>query len=54
MAKKNKRPNAATNIPAQSADFNPDYSSVKADLKRIAMLAGFFFTLLFALKFFLK
>jgi len=35
-------------------DFNPDYTHIKADLKRIGILAGSFFALLIALSFFLK
>jgi hypothetical protein len=40
---------------ARSADkeFNPDYSYVVKDLKRIGTLAGFFFVLLIVLSFFL-
>jgi hypothetical protein len=54
MAKKNKRPTPAVNISAQPVEFNPDYSTTKADLKRIGGLAGLFFIVLFALKFILK
>jgi len=36
------------------ADFNPDYSSVIKDLKRIGILAGSFFTVLVVLSFFLR
>jgi len=32
-------------------EFNPDYSTVKRDLKRIAILAGSFFALLIVLSF---
>jgi hypothetical protein len=32
-----------------SGEFNPDYSDVKKDLKRIAMLAVFFFGVLIVL-----
>lgn len=34
--------------------FNPDYSYVFKDLKRIGMLAGSFFIILIALSFFLR
>ncbi len=34
--------------------FNPDYSDVIKDLKRIGMLAGTFFTIMIILSFFLK
>jgi len=36
------------------AEFNPDYSTTKRDLKRIGMLAGFFITTLVVLSFFLR
>lgn len=35
-------------------DFNPDYSTIKQELKRIGILAGSFFALLIVLSFFLK
>lgn len=35
-------------------EFNPDYSDVKRDLKRIGILAGSFIALLVALSFFLR
>lgn len=56
MAKKNKRPvpQVMTNTPPQKFEFNPDYSMVKKDLKRIGILAGFFITILVALSFILK
>lgn len=54
MAKKNRRPAPTVGIPAQRTEFNPDYTSVKTDLKRIGLLAGSFFALLFILKLFLK
>jgi hypothetical protein len=37
-----------------AADFNPDYSAVKKDLKRIGLLAGSFFVILIALTFILR
>jgi len=37
-----------------STEFNPDYSTVKAELKRISILAGGFFALLIVLSFFIK
>lgn len=37
-----------------SAEFNPDYSIIKTDLKRIGILAGSFFALLIVLSFFIK
>jgi hypothetical protein len=57
MAKKNKRPTlsvSVTNTPPQKFEFNPDYSMVKKDLRRIGILAGFFITVLVVLSFFLK
>ena len=36
------------------ADFNPDYSNVVKDLKRIGILAASFFTVLVVLSFFLR
>ena len=44
-------------VPVQSArtsDFNPDYTDVKRDLKRIGVLASTFFVVLIALSFILK
>jgi hypothetical protein len=35
-------------------EFNPDYSYVKKDLTRIAILAGSFFVILVVLSFFLR
>ena len=37
-----------------TAEFNPDYSYVKKDLTRIAILAGSFFVILVVLAFFLR
>ncbi len=37
-----------------SSEFNPDYSYVKKDLKRIGTLAGSFFVILVVLSFFLR
>lgn len=56
MAKKNKRPTpvAVANTPPQKFEFNPDYSMVKKDLRRIGALAGFFILVLVVLSFFLK
>ena len=39
---------------AVSTEFNPDYSTIKQELKRIGMLAGGFFALLIVLSFFIK
>jgi hypothetical protein len=57
MAKKNKRAVQSapgSSIPAPRVEFNPDYSMVKKDLKRIGALAGFFIIVLVTLSFFLK
>jgi hypothetical protein len=35
-------------------EFNPDYTQIKTDLKRIGVLAGGFFAVLIALSFFLR
>ncbi len=58
MAKKYKRyVNRATDsgpgAPSR-VEFNPDYSAVKKDLKRIGTLAGFFILVLIALSFYLR
>ena len=39
---------------ASSAEFNPDYTYVIKDLKKIGSLAGFFIVILVILSFFLK
>jgi chorismate mutase len=39
---------------ASAAEFNPDYSNVKKDLKRIGLLAGSFFVVLIILSFILR
>jgi hypothetical protein len=45
---------ASTTVPtSQSNEFNPDYTDVKRDLKRIGVLAGTFFVILIALSFIL-
>ncbi len=38
----------------RAAEFNPDYSYVRKDLKRIGLLAGSFFVILLVLSFFLR
>ncbi len=40
--------------PASTYEFNPDYSYVKRDLKRIAILAASFIIILVVLSFFLR
>ena len=39
---------------SSSTEFNPDYSYVVTDLKRIGILAGSFITILVVLSFFLR
>ncbi|HPP62876.1 MAG TPA: hypothetical protein PKV01_06525 [Anaerolineales bacterium] len=46
-----RRAAASTQTPVE---FNPDYSDVKRDLKRIGTLAGSFFVILIVLSFFLR
>jgi hypothetical protein len=38
----------------ETVEFNPDYTNVKRDLKRIGILAGSIFAVLIALSFFIK
>lgn len=47
-------PKKSKNLSSAPVEFNPDYSQVKMDLKRIAILAGSFFAILIALSFFLR
>lgn len=50
------RQNAAqTEVEAtyKSSDFNPDYSDVYKDLKRIGLLAGIFLAVMITLSFFI-
>ena len=54
MAKKNKRPAPVMSTPPVRMEFNPDYSMVRKDLKRIGALAGFFIVVLVGLSFFLR
>jgi hypothetical protein len=64
MAKKTKRQTRKgaprlTNIPSaqstpRSTDFNPDYSHVVKDLRRIGILAGTFIAVLVILSFIVK
>jgi hypothetical protein len=53
---KNKRPIARRPLASTPAatEFNPDYSNVKHELKRIGILAGSFFVILIVLSFFLR
>ncbi len=68
MSKKTKRQSRSTTVAAstpasgqgrasslsQTESFNPDYSYVKKDLRRIGTLAGIFLTVLVVLSFFLR
>jgi hypothetical protein len=45
---------AAVSSRSSSAEFNPDYTAVKKDLRRIGILAGSFFAILIALSFILR
>ena len=56
MAKKNKRQTTTVSMTSSTtrAEFNPDYTYVKRDPKRIGSLAGFFIVVLVALSFFLR
>ncbi len=58
MPKKTRRQvsRTAAFMPAQrtaTTEFNPDYTYIRRDLRRIGMLAGGFFVILIALSFFL-
>jgi len=55
MARKSKRQvRTRKNATVSSAEFNPDYSDVKKDLKNITILAGSFIAILVALSFILN
>ena len=63
MSKKSKKKNrslpvnrkiAVTRKGSSASDFNPDYSYVKKDLKRIGILAAVFFVILIILTFVLR
>jgi hypothetical protein len=57
MAKRTSRRSSATSVSVTSgagsraAEFNPDYSSVRSDLRRIGLLAGIFTAALIVLAF---
>ena len=54
MSRKYKRqaPRQLSTLSAKPVDFNPDYSIIKRDLKRIGILAGTFFAFLIVLAIF--
>jgi hypothetical protein len=66
MSKKSKRQNGTSPAPAatptfgglqrkgETAEFNPDYTDVRRDLKRIGILAGSIITILVVLSFFIN
>jgi hypothetical protein len=56
MANRSKRQVSRRPAPTvqAKAEFNPDYSDVKKDLKTIGSLASFFVVLLIVLSFFLR
>ena len=56
MAKRTKRMTTSVSMTPQATrtEFNPDYTYVKRDLKRIGTLAGFFVAVLVILSFFLR
>ena len=56
MAKKNKRTTTTVSMASSPTrtEFNPDYTYVKRDLKRIGTLAAFFITVLVVLSFVLR
>ncbi len=57
MSRKNRRQlnkTAAFMQAPRSTEFNPDYTHVKRDLRRIGLLAGSFIVVLIALSLFLR
>jgi hypothetical protein len=54
MSKKNKRQASrqVSSLAAKVIEFNPDYTIIKRDLKRIGLLAGTFFAILIILAIF--
>jgi hypothetical protein len=54
MSKKNKRQTfrQVSSLTAKAAEFNPDYTIIKRDLKNIGVLVGIFFTILVLLAIF--
>ena len=54
MSRKYKRqaPRQLSTFSAKPVEFNPDYSIIKRDLKRIGILAGSFFAFLIVLAIF--
>ena len=54
VARQSAEASAASQPAAKAAAFNPDYSYVIKDLRRIGILAGSFIVILVALSFFLR
>ena len=54
MAKNRRTTRRSVSSTPAATEFNPDYSEVKHDLKRIGILAGSFIALLVVLSFFLR
>jgi len=57
MSRKHRRQvskSAAFIAAPRAAEFNPDYTYVRRDLRRIGVLAGAFFVILVALSFILR
>ena len=54
MARKSNRPVRSRTQTTSSAEFNPDYSDVRKDLKTIMILAGSFIAILIVLSFILR
>jgi len=50
--KKNHTSQRVVSLAAKNVEFNPDYSIIKHDLKRIGILVGTFFTILILLAIF--
>jgi hypothetical protein len=53
MVKKNKRAVKPAHRARTAEEFNPDYTEIKNDLKRIGLLAGMFLAILIVLSFIL-
>lgn len=47
--RKSRRSNASSKASRAEREFNPDYTEIKNDLKRIGTLAGIFLAILIAL-----
>ncbi len=54
MGKKRSGPRRTLRRSERKTAFNPDYSYIKNDLRRIATLAGTFIVLMVVLSFFVK